>query len=34
MKLSDDPETYAKQWFLITLVGVVLYSAAVIIFIL
>lgn len=34
MNLSNDPEVYAKQWFLITLVGVAIYAAVVAIFIL
>jgi hypothetical protein len=34
MNLSNDPEVYAKQWFYIILAGVVLYVAAVVIFIL
>lgn len=34
MNLSDDPDTYAKQWFFITLVGFILFSLVVGVFVL
>jgi hypothetical protein len=34
MNLSNDPEVYAKQWFFITLTGVIIYATVVAIFIL
>lgn len=34
MKISDDPNAFAKKWFFITLFGVITYALVVVIFIL
>jgi hypothetical protein len=34
MNLSDDPEVYAKQWFKIAAVGVIIFATAVAVFVL